>query len=404
MKLRLDKSPKILLIFGTRPDSIKLAPVYHSLVKTFGKANIKAVATAQHRQMLDTVLDIFDIKLDHDLNIMKPRQTLHDISAAIFQKMPAVLDEEKPDLVLVHGDTSTACIASLCCFYHQVPVGHVEAGLRTPDKWIPYPEEMNRRVIDTIAEELYAPTSKSAKALKREGIRKNIYITGNTVIDALFYARKKVRSGAKISKIVSELPTGRTILVTAHRRESWGGDLEEIARALLEIAGSFPGYTIYFPIHLNPVVRENMLPILKGRENIVISDPIGYLDFIAAMDKSKIILTDSGGIQEEAPSLGAPVLVMREVTERSEGIKAGCLKLVGVDRKNIVKWASKLLSDPVLYKSMSKVQNPYGDGFAARRIANLIKAKAFNKDITNINEFYFEETRDERHAPKWICG
>ncbi len=402
MKLHLDKSPKILLVFGTRPDSIKLAPVYHALMKTFGSGCIKAVATAQHRQMLDTVIELMDIRIDYDLDIMKPRQTLHDISAAIFQKMPAILDREKPDLVLVHGDTSTACITSLCCFYHEIPVGHVEAGLRTPDKWIPYPEEMNRRIIDTTADMLFAPTLKAAKALKREGLKENIYITGNTVIDALYYARGKVRAGAPISDTVRSLPRGRTILVTAHRRESWGEDLAEIARALREIADEFPRYTIYFPIHLNPVVRENMLPILENQPNIIISDPIGYIDFIAAMDKSKIILTDSGGIQEEAPSLGVPVLVMREVTERAEGIKAGCLKLVGVDRKRIVRWAGRLLSDPAVYKSMSKVQNPYGDGFAARRIANIIKAKALNKDITCVNEFYFDEKCDKRRAPKSI--
>ena len=398
------KTPKILLIFGTRPDSIKLAPVYHALCHALSKKNVKAVATAQHREMLDTVLDIFDIKLDHDLNIMKPRQTLGDISSAIFQKMPDVLKAENPDLVLVHGDTTTACISAMTCFYNDIPVGHVEAGLRTPDKWIPYPEEMNRRVIDTIADELYAPTSRSAKALAREGIKENVHVTGNTVIDALLYARKKVRDGAKISRIVRDLPDKQTILVTAHRRESWGTDLANMAHVLLDISRTFPKYTIYFPIHLNPVVRENMLPILKGTKNIVISDPIGYLDFVAAMDKSKIILTDSGGIQEEAPSLGVPVLVMREVTERSEGVGAGCLKLVGVKREQIFKWAKRLLTDENLYKKMSRVRNPYGDGYASRRIANLIKAKASDKDIIDVNEYHFDETGEKGKAPKWIKG
>ena len=398
------KIPKILLIFGTRPDSIKLAPVYHALCRAFSRRTVKAVATAQHREMLDTVLDIFDIKLDYDLDIMKPRQTLGDISSGIFKKMPDVLKAEKPDLVLVHGDTTTACITALTCFYNEIPVGHVEAGLRTPDKWLPYPEEMNRRVIDTVADELYTPTSRAAKALAREGIKQNVYITGNTVIDALFHARKKVRAGARISKIVRELPHKRTILVTAHRRESWGGDLENIAKVLVDISVAFPDYTIYFPIHLNPIVRENMLPILKGKKNIIISDPIGYLDFVAVMDKSKLILTDSGGIQEEAPSLGVPVLVMREVTERREGLRTGCLKLVGVRRERIFRWAKRLLTDEELYREMSSVRNPYGDGYAARRIANLIKAKAIGKDINEVNEFYFDEMSEHRYAPRWIKG
>ena len=396
------KGYKILLIFGTRPDSIKLAPVYYALRKTFGAAAVKGVATAQHRQMLDTVLDIFDIKVDYDLDIMKPRQTLEDISSAIFQKMPAILDAEKPSLVLLHGDTTTACITALACFYHEIPVGHVEAGLRTPDKWIPYPEEMNRRVIDTVADELFAPTSKAAKALAREGIRENVYVTGNTVIDALFSARAKIRQGAKISRIVKDLPHKRTILVTAHRRESWGRDLEEIARALRDIADAFPDYIVYFPIHLNPVVRENMMPVLQGCPNIITSDPIGYLDFIAAMDHSKLILTDSGGIQEEAPSLGVPVLVMREVTERSEGIKAGCLKLVGPDRDKIFHWTKKLLTDKALYRDMSKVSNPYGDGYAARRIANIIKAKSIGRQPDKGNNFAFDETGYANHAPAWL--
>jgi UDP-N-acetylglucosamine 2-epimerase (non-hydrolysing) len=398
----LAKPQKILLIFGTRPDSIKLAPVYHALRRAFGAEAVKGVATAQHREMLDTVLDIFDIKVDYDLDIMKPRQTLEDISSAIFFKMPKILDAEKPNLVLVHGDTTTACITALACFYHEIPVGHVEAGLRTPDKWIPYPEEMNRRVIDTIADELFAPTSKAAKALAREGVRQNVYITGNTVIDALFEARRKIKHGAKISKIIRDLPHKRTILVTAHRRESWGHDLEEIAKALRDIAEGFPRYTIYFPIHLNPIVRENMMPVLKGCSNIITSDPIGYLDFVAAMDRSKLILTDSGGIQEEAPSLGVPVLVMREVTERSEGLKAGCLKLVGPKRDRIFHWTKKLLTDKDLYENMSKVSNPYGDGYAARRIANIIKAKASGGRPGTGNDFAFDETGQSNRAPGWL--
>jgi len=398
----LAKAYKILLIFGTRPDSIKLAPVYHALRRAFGVKAVKGVATAQHREMLDTVLDIFDIEVDHDLDIMKPRQTLEDISSAIFQKMPEILDAEKPNLVLVHGDTTTACITALACFYREIPVGHVEAGLRTPDKWIPYPEEMNRRVIDTVADELFAPTSKAAKALAREGIKENVYITGNTVIDALFEARRKIRQGAKISKIIKDLPHKHTILVTAHRRESWGHDLEEIAKALKDIAGAFPDYIIYFPIHLNPVVRENMMPVLRGPANIVISDPVGYLDFVAAMDRSKLILTDSGGIQEEAPSLGVPVLVMREVTERREGLRAGCLKLVGPKRDKIFQWAKKLLTDKDLYENMSKVSNPYGDGYAARRIANIIKVKALGRHPDKGNDFAFDEAVQSSRAPGWL--
>ncbi len=374
--------PTVLSVYGTRPDAIKMAPMVLELQKRDSIRHISCV-TGQHRQMLDQVLDLFDIKPDHDLDIMTERQSLEEIATRVLLKLPEILDEVQPDIVLVHGDTSTAFVSALSAYYRGFKVGHVEAGLRTPDLYIPFPEEANRRLIDTICSLHLAPTENARAALLNEGKSdEGIFVTGNTVVDALIYASKQVQL-TQVHPSISDLVLAENdiVTITAHRRESWGDDLKSIAEALVELADKFPNINFVFPIHLNPIVRENMLPIMEGRGNLLVIEPLGYLDFAALMNRSCLILTDSGGIQEEAPSLGKPVLVMRNVTEREEGIAAGCLKLVGTDTGKIVETTAELLSDRSEYEKMARAGNPYGDGKASWRIANILEKVLNNEAI-----------------------
>jgi len=373
--------PTVLSVYGTRPDAIKMAPLALELQK---RKNIRHVScvTGQHRQMLDLVLELFEIKPEYDLDIMKERQSLEEITTSLMGKLPEVLDKVKPDIVLVHGDTSTAFISALSSFYREYKVGHVEAGLRTPNLYIPFPEEANRRLIDTICTLHLAPTESGRTALLAEGMDPSgIFVTGNTVVDAFLFTAEKAK-GHSLPDPISDLEPGKIITITAHRRESWGDDLQSIAQALRIIADRFPDFSLVFPIHLNPVVRESMMPILESVPNIHVIEPLGYIDFVVLMTRSYMILTDSGGIQEEAPSLGIPVLVMREVTERKEGLEAGCLELVGTHTDRIVSFATRLLEDVSLHETMSKAGNPYGDGKASWRIGNILERFLSGEAVT----------------------
>jgi UDP-N-acetylglucosamine 2-epimerase (non-hydrolysing) len=364
--------PTVLSVFGTRPDAIKMAPVVLELQKRDTIRHIACV-TGQHRHMLDVVLDLFGIEPEYDLDIMSDRQTLEEIATRVLGQLPKILDEVEPDIVLVHGDTSTAFVSALSTYYRGYKVGHVEAGLRTPNLYVPFPEEANRRLIDTICSLHLAPTENARKALLREGKPDaGIFVTGNTVVDAFLYTVERARK-IRLPDPLNGLESGKIVTITAHRRESWGEDLANVAKALAYLADQFSDFKFVFPIHLNPIVRENMMPFMEGRDNLIIIDPLGYIDFVGLMSKSYLILTDSGGIQEEAPSLGIPVLVMRDVTEREEGIEAGCLELVGTRTDKIVESASKILSDPHAHVKMSKAGNPYGDGKASWRIANILE-------------------------------
>ncbi|MGE5706901.1 MAG: non-hydrolyzing UDP-N-acetylglucosamine 2-epimerase [Bacteroidota bacterium] len=354
--------PKILSVFGTRPEAIKMAPLVLELANR-KEIESKVVVTAQHRQMLDQVLDLFGIVPDYDLNLMQPRQTLSDLTGRVLSQLAPVLEEERPSLVLVHGDTTTTMAASLAAFYQKIPVGHVEAGLRTPEKYNPFPEEMNRRITSQIAELHFAPTPAARENLLRDGIEKGIFVTGNTVIDALFQTAKRL----------PEQPTeGRTILVTAHRRENWGAPMEAICRAVLRLVEKNEDLRILFPVHLNPVVRETVFGLLGKHPRIELCDPFDYAPFVQAMRKSTLILTDSGGVQEEGPSFGKPVLVLRTTTERPEAIEAGTVELVGIDEEKIFQTAQRLLEDEAAYRKMNQAVNPYGDGKACERIAHSI--------------------------------
>jgi len=348
-----------------------MAPVVHAL-KAAPDFECQVVVTAQHRQMLDQVLDIFQITPDVDLDLMTPRQTVQDVTARVLLQMTPVLDELRPDLVLVHGDTTTGMAAALASFYQHIPVGHVEAGLRTPDLAIPFPEEMNRRVIDRLSTLYFAPTETAREALARENITDGVFVTGNTVVDALLYVRDRV-ADRPLPDWHAQLGEYRILLVTAHRRESWDEGLAAIATALRQLIEEFPDTAVLFPIHKNPVVREQMGPILEDHPRIALVEPLDYEAFVHAMTFAHIVLTDSGGIQEEAPSLGLPVLVMRDVTERTEGIAAGCIQLVGTRTEGIVSAARVLLSDPQVYQRMATAGNPYGDGQASGKIITAIR-------------------------------
>lgn len=366
------KKLKVISIFGTRPEVIKSAPVVKELRKHKKEIESKVIISAQHRKMVDQFLELFDIRPDFDLNIMRPNQTIFDVTGRCLKKLEDILRREKPHLVLVQGDTTTAFAASLAAYYLKTPVGHIEAGLRTKDKYRPFPEEMNRRLIDAIGDLHFAPTDIPKKNLLKEGVNsKSIFVTGNTVIDSLLdIAKRKYQfKDAFLKRFVSKKK--RIILVTAHRRESFGKPLKSICEALREIARSFDVEIIY-PVHLNPNVQKTVRRILIGVKNIHLIEPLEYEPFVHLMEKSYIILTDSGGIQEEAPSLGKPVLVMREVTERPEGIKAGTAKLVGMNKRKIVSETSKLLISKAAYNKMAKAVNPYGDGKAAKRIVRII--------------------------------
>ncbi|WP_456864414.1 non-hydrolyzing UDP-N-acetylglucosamine 2-epimerase [Ewingella americana] len=369
---------KVLTIFGTRPEAIKMAPLLHALAQDDAFES-KVCVTAQHREMLDQVLHLFGIVPDYDLNIMQPGQDLTEITSRILKGLKPVLQDFKPDIVLVHGDTTTTFSASLAAFYQQIPVGHVEAGLRTGDLSSPWPEEANRRLTAHLAKWHFAPTETSRANLLRESIdADDIFVTGNTVIDALLWVRDRVQGDAAlIEQLASRYPfideNKKLILVTGHRRESFGGGFERICNALADIALKHPEVQIVYPVHLNPNVSEPVNRILHDIDNVILIEPQDYLPFVYLMDKSYLILTDSGGIQEEAPSLGKPVLVMRETTERPEAVSAGTVKLVGTETKKVIEEVTRLLNDENAYQSMSRAHNPYGDGEACRRILDALK-------------------------------
>lgn len=359
---------KIMLVFGTRPEAIKMCPLVNEL-KTRKTLKTIVCVTGQHRQMLDQVLNAFDVVPDYDLSIMKQRQTLFDITTNILNSIKSVLENEKPDIVLVHGDTSTTFVTALACFYLQIPVGHVEAGLRTYDIYSPYPEEFNRQAVSIISQYNFAPTELSKENLIKEGKRKEtVYITGNTAIDAL---KTTVRADYRHPEL-DWAEGSRLILITAHRRENLGEPMKNMFRAIRRVMDEHPDVKAIYPIHMNPVVREIADTILGDDERIHIIEPLDVLDFHNFLSRSYLILTDSGGIQEEAPSLGKPVLVMRDTTERPEGIAAGTLKLVGTCEETIYKEFKRLLEDNKAYSEMSEASNPYGDGFASKRIADII--------------------------------
>jgi len=367
---------KVLFIFGTRPEAIKMAPLVRKFKKHSNSFKIKVCITAQHREMLAQVLEFFEIKPDYDLNLMKVNQSLFDLTANIVRKIEFVLKDFEPDLIFVQGDTTTAFVGSLAGFYKKIKVAHVEAGLRSNNKYSPFPEEMNRVLIGRLADYHFAPTERARENLFREGIKRNIWVVGNTGVDALFLSLKiiKERGEEEYFKYFNFIDfSKKIILVTAHRRESFGEPFRNVCFALREIANNFPDVEIVYPVHLNPNVRKPAYEILQGHSRIHLIEPLEYPYLIWLMSKSYLVLTDSGGIQEEAPSLGKPVLVMREVTERMEAIEAGTAKLVGTNREKIVEEVSLLLEDGDEYKKMSKVVNPYGDGKASERILNIIK-------------------------------
>lgn len=359
---------KVMLVFGTRPEAIKMCPLVNELKS---RKNIETIVcvTGQHRQMLDQVLEAFHVVPDYDLSIMKQKQTLFDITTNILERIKEVLDKEKPDVVLVHGDTSTTFVTALACFYLQIPVGHVEAGLRTYNVYSPYPEEFNRQAVSIISQYNFAPTELSKQNLLNEGKKaETIYVTGNTAIDAL---KTTVREDYTHPEL--EWAKGsRLIMITAHRRENLGKPMKNMFRAIRRVMDEHPDVKAIYPIHMNPVVRETAKEILGGDERIHIIEPLEVLDFHNFLSRSYLILTDSGGIQEEAPSLGKPVLVMRDTTERPEGIAAGTLKLVGTEEEVIYENFKLLLENEEEYQKMSNASNPYGDGFASKRIADVL--------------------------------
>ena len=372
---------KVMLVFGTRPEAIKMAPLVKGLQACPDLQTVVCV-TAQHREMLDQVLRLFDIVPEHDLNIMKPGQDLFDITGNILHGLKGVFQQEQPDLVLVHGDTTTTLATSLAAYYSRIAVGHVEAGLRTGNKHAPFPEEMNRKLTGALADIHFAPTPASQANLLREGVAADtIHVTGNTVIDALLAVVDKLRNDqalqAEFAQRFSFLdPKRRLVLVTGHRRENFGEGFQNICNALADIAAEHADVQVLYPVHLNPNVRQPVNDILaaRGLANVHLIDPVDYLPFVYLMDRAYIIVTDSGGIQEEAPSLGKPVLVMRDTTERPEAVEAGTVKLVGTSRERIVAEARRLLTDEQAYAAMSRAHNPYGDGQAVQRIVAHVQA------------------------------
>ena len=360
-----------MVVFGTRPEAIKMCPLVKEL-KIRNKLDTVVCVTGQHREMLDQVLTAFDVVPDYDLSIMKEKQTLFDVTINILEKMKSVLEEVKPDVVLVHGDTSTTFVTALACFYLQIPVGHVEAGLRTYNIYSPYPEEFNRQAVGIVADYNFAPTEISKENLLKEGKSpESIYITGNTAIDAL---KTTVRDDYRHEHL-DWASDSRLIMITAHRRENLGDPMRNMFKAIKRIIDESPDVKAIYPIHMNPVVREAAQEILGDTDRIRIIEPLEVIDFHNFLSRSHLILTDSGGIQEEAPSLGKPVMVMRDTTERPEGINAGTLKLVGTEEEVIYKTFKQLLEDQNEYHKMSKASNPYGDGFASKRIADILEDK-----------------------------
>lgn len=371
---------KILSVFGTRPEAIKMAPVVMALEQRPDLFVSKVCVTAQHRQMLDQVLELFTIRPDYDLDIMKPGQDLFDVTCNVLRGVKGVIERERPDMVLVHGDTTTTMAAALAAYYCRIRVGHVEAGLRTHNKFAPFPEEMNRSIAGCLTDLHFAPTELARQNLLREGVPDEaVVVTGNTVIDALLHVKHSIHASPALKQQFIEQfsflnPSKRLILVTGHRRENFGEGFENICRALAALARQHGDVEILYPVHLNPNVREPVNRILKesGLPNIHLIEPLDYLPFVYLMDRSWIIITDSGGIQEEAPSLGKPVLVMRDTTERPEAVAAGTVKLVGTDFDRIVHTASLLLTDERAYEAMSRAHNPYGNGMAAERIVSAL--------------------------------
>jgi len=365
---------KVMTVIGTRPEAIKMAPVIKSLMNYPEEVESVVCITAQHREMLDQALQIFGIVPDYDLNLMNPNQSLSLLTANILTALDKVITSEKPDWVLVQGDTTTAMVASLVAYYHRIKLGHVEAGLRTKDKFQPFPEEINRRIADILADAYFAPTQNSLKNLLKEGIRsESIVVTGNTVIDALMMISQRVSDQPLDSWISTSIENRLLILVTVHRRESFGKPLEDICKALVRIACNYQDkIQIVYPVHLNPNVRKTVYEILDGIPNITLIEPVDYEKLVGLMSKAYLILTDSGGIQEEAPSLHKPVLVLRDVTERPEAIEAGGAKLIGTDADRIYSETVRLIDDPESYYHMSNAINPYGDGQASQRIVQFL--------------------------------
>ena len=369
---------KILTVFGTRPEAIKMAPLVHALERDFHFSS-RVCVTAQHREMLDQVLGLFEIAPDYDLNLMKPGQTLSDVTSGILKGMESVLDDFEPDVVLVHGDTATTFATALAAYYKKIPVGHVEAGLRTGNLYSPWPEEGNRKLTAALTSYHFAPTETSKQNLLNENIlASEISVTGNTVIDALLWVKNKLDHDAPSrDELAEQFPMlesdKKLVLVTGHRRESFGGGFERICEALRKISSEHDDCQVVYPAHLNPNVQEPVKRILAGCSNVHLLPPMNYLPFVYLMNKSHLILTDSGGIQEEAPSLGKPVLVMRDTTERPEAVDAGTVKLVGTDIDLIVNEARNLLVNDTAYADMSRAHNPYGDGQACKRILDFLK-------------------------------
>ncbi|WP_145524268.1 non-hydrolyzing UDP-N-acetylglucosamine 2-epimerase [Virgibacillus sp. SK37] len=362
---------KVMTVFGTRPEAIKMAPLVLELQKRSSEFESIVTVTAQHREMLDQVLEIFNITPDYDLNIMKKQQTLAQITTRALEGLDEVMKETQPDIVLVHGDTSTTFVASLAAFYNQIAVGHVEAGLRTWNKYSPYPEEMNRQLTGVMADLHFAPTEKSKQNLLNENKREEtIFVTGNTAIDAL----KTTVDESYTSEVLDSLGDDRLVLVTAHRRENLGENMNQMFRAIKRLVEAHDDVQVIYPVHLNPVVQNTAKEILGNDDRIKLIEPLGVVDFHNFAARAHLILTDSGGVQEEAPSLGVPVLVLRDTTERPEGIEAGTLKLAGTDEDTIFDLANELLSDESAYNKMARASNPYGDGEASKRIADAIIA------------------------------
>jgi len=365
---------KICFIFGTRPEAIKVAPV-STMLRRDGHFEVVNISTGQHKEMLNQVLDFFNLPVNNSLDVMKVNQSLAYLSSSILDGLSRVLEELKPDLVLVQGDTTTAFMGALAAFYQKIPVAHIEAGLRSFNLFSPFPEEANRKMISQIANLHFCPTDKAVENLNAEGIHNHVYKVGNTVVDALLQGLDIIEQSMeeRFAAKYAYLLQNKFILVTGHRRESFGDGFLHICHALKKIAEKFPDTPIFYPVHLNPSVQKPVYEILSGLHNVYLVSPLEYAEMIWVLNKSYIVLTDSGGIQEEAPSLGKPILVMREVTERSEGIDAGNAVLVGTDQELIFNWVERLLSDPQLYTSMSTAGNPYGDGLTSERILSIIK-------------------------------
>lgn len=362
----------LLTVFGTRPEVIKLYPLLERLKQSREFQNI-IISTSQHREMIDDLLELFSLKPDQDLNIIKPNQSLGEITKKVFSRLCPYLKKYRPDMVLVQGDTTTAFVGALASFYQRIPVGHIEAGLRSFNNYHPYPEEVNRRLISIVSELHFAPTTQNAENLYREGVgRSRVFITGNTVVDSLKLILQRKKSRLEKFLPLETFNSQRVILVTSHRRENWGKPLEDLCQALVEIVRTYPDVDVVYPLHLNPKVRKTVLSILDNQPGIKILDPLPYEAFVEAMDKAHFIITDSGGVQEEAASLGKPTLVFRKVTERQEAVACGAVKVIGFEKEQVIEEASRLLEDSSICRGMMNKGNPFGDGKASQRIVQAI--------------------------------